>query len=294
MNRYNVVRSRHDDGGGGESLPAILEAVLDGEVSATDSRVVETLRSDAEAARRFKETQRVADRLSRRIATPDLSGSILAVVHAKQPYAAVRRRRRVSPQRMAFAGGLIAGISLVVVLQTVGRHPRLEAARTGSSSVASVAAPRTESGNAPAGDVSPAVASVPSPRPRTSLAFHDPARYEAGISFSAPVRNVKVAGLAGDMRVSDSVAMTTIVPAASALPVDPCVESPSGYAAVAGVASRTAWPLDTISTRAAWASGTATRTDAVEPGQEWPPADISAFIDHIEKCGVSEELARSN
>lgn len=275
MTKYNVVRSSQDDGGGGEFLPAILEAVLDGEVSATDSRVVETLRTDAEAARRFKEVQRVTDRLARRVATPDLSGSILAVVHAKQPFATARRRHRVSPQRLAFAGGLIAGIALVVVLQTVARQPRVDNARARSSEVATVegsAAPRASDALP---DAQPSRSAPEALRPRTALAFHDPAKYEAATTSSHTSGGVRVASMAGDMTVSSPQAMSALVPAQAIDSFDPCIEPSLG---LASIESRV--PLTPL-------------TVASEPHQEWPPADINAFIEHIERCGVSEELTAS-
>lgn len=282
MSRYNVVRSNGEQEG--TPLPAVLEAVLDGEVAVGDPRVVEVLKADADAARRFKETQRVTDRLSRRLTTPDLSGSILAVVHAKQPYAIVRRRGRVSPQRLAFAGGLAAGIAMVVVLQTVAHRSRTEVTGT---NVAVLDQPGTadvvHSNPDPLPERSNAVTTVGPAR--TPLAFHDPSKYEASTRSSGSAE-VKVAGLGGDVDVTgDRSAAIAVALAGSALQ-DPC-DSPTVGWASGSVPEPQFVGAGLLDLRVASAS------IEREPGKEWPPADINAFIDHISMCGVSDDLLRT-
>jgi hypothetical protein len=222
------------------------------------------LRANPDAARRFRETQRLADRLARRTCTPDLSGSILAVVHAKQPFAAPRRRR-VSPQRLAFAGGLLAGIALVVVLQSVARAPRFGRPEL----VARV-------DQAPAvGTIEERIASVATPR--QPLALHGTAKYEA--VTSAARDSIQVSGFSGNVDVTGRVPSVPLRTAVAE--VDPCslaaseAGTPSGRSSVAGVLAGEA-PVS-----------------IGEAGTEWPPADIGAFIDRLALCGVGDEFAQA-
>lgn len=278
MSTYNVVRNQRDDF---DPMPALLESVFDGEVEASDPRVVELLRTDAESARRFRETQRVVDRLQRRPITPDLSESILAVVHAKQPYAPKRVRSRVTPQRVAFACGLLAGIALVVVLQNVATAPR------GGVSV-DVAKVMEQGGAELAVDVLAPMESAPSAsRTRAPLAFHDSTKHEA--HFESSSSPALLAGASGGVDVTGRVVPATSIFASTAYASgssavasaisDQCIdEGPVGPSLLASVTRPLDQPLVKL-TPAAYA-----------PGKEWPPSDINAFIEHIEVCGVGDDL----
>ncbi len=291
MSAYNVVRNKRDDF---DPMPEVLDAVFDGEMDASDPRVVELLRTDAEAARRFRETQRVVDRLQRRPIAPDLSESILAVVHAKQPYASKRKRSRVTPQRVAFAGGLLAGIALVVLLQSVAK-PRqgvapIEVARTRVDNDIAFASPSESALNVET--------SAPTPRGRAPLAFHDSARHEA--HFESSPAPVALASSSGNVDLNGRPSAPATVFAATAYQAGP---NYPGSGQLASVASTDC--VDDVqvgpSLLASSVSGDTPLvrlTPAVyTPSKEWPPADIGAFIEHIEMCGVTDEFkvsSRSN
>lgn len=281
MSTYNVVRNGKDDF---DPMPQILDAVFDGEMDANDPRVVELLRTDAAAARRFRETQRVVDRLQRRPIAPDLSESILAVVHAKQPYTVKRKRARVTPQRVAFAGGLLAGIALVVLLQNVAKPPQ----RVAPVDVAQNVVTPEEIAS---GSWSSSGESVIAVKPRAPLAFHDTSKHEA--SFGTSPVSVTLAGSSGGVDLTGRTAVSTSVFASTAYAAgsiasvadDDCVDDASvGPAILASAPNADA------------TAGRATTTNYT-PGKEWPPADINAFIEHISVCGVSDEYraaVRSN
>lgn len=284
MSTYNVVRNSRNDGDdpfGAEALPAILEAVLDGEVSASDPRVAEQLRADPDAARRFRHTQRVADRLARNIATPDLSDSILAVVHAKQPFAPRRRPRRVSAHRLAFAGGLLAGIALVVVLQTVARAPRFTLPQQGTPVATLDQAPTTP-------QPVPTDATPATPRRATQpLAMHGSSKYEASTAPSSPQSSIQVAGLSGNVDVNGRAPVVSILPEFASVDSDPCsiaMTEPSSYSRP--VASALV-PVDSSMSMVAASSA------PEDASTQWPPADIGAFIEQIASCGVGDELAQA-
>lgn len=284
MSAYNVVRNKRDDY---DPMPEVLDAVFDGEMDASDPRVVELLRTNPEAARRFREMSRVVDRLQCRPIVPDLSESILAVVHAKQPYAPKRRRSRVTPQRVAFAGGLLAGIALVVLLQSVAK-PRqgvapIEVARTHVDNEITFAAPSE--------GVLDVEASVTTSRGRAPLAFHDSARYEA--HFDSSVAPMALAGTSGDVDLTERPGARATVFAATAYQGGPnypvsgtlassalseCVDDVHVGPSLLGASVTGDTPL--IPLIAA----------SYSPSKEWPPADIGAFIEHIEMCGVTDEF----
>ena len=278
MTQYNVVRNSRDEGG--EQLPAILEAVFDGEVDASDPRVIAQLRADAAVARRFRETQRVADRLARRTAAPDLSASILAVVHAKQPFAASTRRRRVSPLRVAFAGGLLAGISLVIVLQNVSRTPRLVVPVVGPEAIALTADGPAASTAANDSIVGPR--SQPASAARPSLAFANARKYEASTAprGSAGGSGLFVAGNSGNIDVQLRTDARE-VRVAQVLP-DPCEPSTTAFSLAESFALTAQTPP----------SLGLTPTESVAsyvPSREWPPADINAYVDHLSICGDASD-----
>lgn len=285
MSAYNVVRNKRDDY---DPMPEVLDAVFDGEMDASDPRVVELLRTDAAAARRFRETMRVVDRLQRRPMAPDFSESILAVVHSKQPYAPKRKRSRVTPQRVAFAGGLLAGIALVVLLQSVAT-PRqgiapIEVAQTVADHEIAFSAPSDNAVNAA------------TPRGRAPLAFHDSSRHEARFE-SSPV-SVAFAGSSGNLDFKGHPSAPATVFAATAYQT-----GPNYPASLASIASSDCVDDDHVGP-ALLASTVSVETPMIRltpapysPSKEWPPADIGAFIEHIEMCGVADDFkvsARTN
>ncbi len=289
MSAYNVVRNKRDDY---DPMPEIMDAVFDGEMDASDPRVVELLRTDAEAARRFRETSRVVDRLQRRPVAPDLSESILAVVHAKQPYAPKRKRSRVTPQRVAFAGGLLAGIALVALLQSVAKP------RHGVATI-EVAREHIDSNLAFAGlseAVVPDASNSKTSQTRAPLAFHDSSRHEAHFESSP----LALAGSSGDVNLTERPGAPATVFAATAYQTGP--NSP-GAGLLASVASSDC--VDDVQVGPSLLASTVSEDTpmvrlapaAYTPSKEWPPADIGAFIEHIEMCGVTDEFklsARSN
>jgi hypothetical protein len=273
MTQYNVVRNSRDEAGGQDPLPEILDAVLDGEVDVADPRVCAALRCDKDATRRFRETQRVTDRLARRISTPDLSASILAVVHAKQPFAKPQRRRPVSAHRIAFAGGLLAGVALVIILQTVAKGPK-------SFPVSDLAAANPTTTDLLQGTP---LESPASRHPRRSaseplrqpLAIRNASKYEATTAPRASAHNfgIQVAGFSGNVDLNQTTLTPAVLVAAAANLCDSLDQDIAG-----------AIPHQPFSTP------TTTMAVAYVPTQEWPPADISAFVEHVSICGVTEDF----
>lgn len=287
MSAYNVVRNKRDEY---DPMPEVLDAVFDGEMDASDPRVVELLRTDAAAARRFRETLRVVDRLQHRPIAPDLSESILSVVHAKQPYAPKRKRSRVTPQRVAFAGGLLAGIALVVLLQSVAT-PRqgvipIDVARTTSESDIAFTAP-----------LEPAViveANAAASRTRAPLAFHESSKHEA--RFESSPAPLALAGTSGGVDLNGRPSAPATVFASTAYQGDPNCPGTNHLASVAS-SDCVDDPVVGPSLLAASVSGDVSLTRLTPavymPSKEWPPADIGAFIEHIEMCGVTDEFKAS-
>lgn len=291
MSAYNVVRNKRDEY---DPMPEVLDAVFDGEMDASDPRVVELLRTDAAAARRFRETLRVVDRLQHRPIAPDLSESILSVVHAKQPYAPKRKRSRVTPQRVAFAGGLLAGIALVVLLQSVATSRRgvipIDVARTTSESDIAFTAPLEPAVNVESNTATPPI--------RAPLAFHESSKHEARFE-SSPAR-LALAGTSGGVDLNGRPSAPATVFASTAYQGDSNYPGLGHLASIASsdcVDDALAGPSMLAQGASAELPLTRLTPAAYLPSKEWPPADIGAFIEHIEMCGVTDEFkaaARTN
>jgi hypothetical protein len=295
MNRYNVVRR---DGEGEEprpgALPPVLEQVFDREVDGNDPRVMAALRGDKEATRNFRATQRVVDRLSRRVATPDLSESILAITHAKQPYAAPRaKRRRLSPARIAFSSGILAGIVLVVLLQTAAEPPK--AAEPAVQITGNIAhghlpefvEPTVPFEQAPIDRVAiiptEPMASVPTRQPsRPALSLGATAKYEPrGFAQPAPAR-VAVASSAGDFSgVGRGGLMTTS--SASSLAYVPSALDPLGRNPELPILASAAIPTPDVAGEPVDVNTSSAELAA--SNQAWPPADVVQWLDHELTCG---------
>lgn len=96
---------------------ALAERLFDGDLTAAErAELGEHLRADPAASRRVVETERVLRSLRAPIASPDLSGAILAEVGRRRGFVSRRDRRRVSAMRLSLAASVIGAVGFIAMI----------------------------------------------------------------------------------------------------------------------------------------------------------------------------------
>ena len=95
-----------------------IDEILDGDLSPERShQLLRSLRHDARACEALARTRIGIERLREPVDAPDLTGDILARVHARRRFIPGRARRAVTAGRVAIAAGVVGAVALASFTQ---------------------------------------------------------------------------------------------------------------------------------------------------------------------------------